>query len=163
MNDKGQTVAIVPGSFDPITLGHIDIAKRAQGLYDKVYLAVMINKDKKYMFSSEQRLSLAKVALEDTGIEVIYSEGMLWELCRDLSADAIVKGYRNEIDLEYEQAMAKFNEEHYPKAKTILLKANESLVSLSSTVVRNKIIEGEDIGDIVPPNVLSEIKKFNMF
>ena len=163
MNDKKQTIAIVPGSFDPITFGHVDIAKRAAELYDKVYLAVMINRNKKYMFSLEERVTLAKAALTDTKIEVISSEGMLWELARDLLADAIVKGYRNNVDLEYEQAMAKFNEEHYPNAKTVLLKADADLEELSSTVVREKLLRGEDLSKVIPNKVYEEIKKFNMF
>ena len=100
---KETRIAIVPGSFDPITNGHIDIIRRAAQKYDKVFVAVMINASKQYLFTMAQRKRLAELAvchLENA--EVIASEGMLWELARDLGACAIVKGYRNEKDLAYE-------------------------------------------------------------
>ena len=97
MAEKIKGVAIVPGSFDPITNGHIDIVKRAAELYEKVYLAVMINAEKSYMFSIDERKDIAKAALRGfEGVEVISSEGYLWKLAEELSAVAIVKGVRNE-------------------------------------------------------------------
>ena len=160
---NNKRIAIVPGSFDPITNGHIDIAVRAAKKYDKVYFAVMINRDKSYLFSLEERVKIAQAALSEfKNIEVISSEGMLWELAKKLSADAIVKGYRNDKDLEYEKAMAQFNEEHYPKAKTVLLKSNKSLSDISSTAVRNSLKEGRDISKYLPNsaiNVISTLSK----
>lgn len=159
MSDKKGT-AIVPGSFDPITYGHIDIVQRAASEYEKVYLAVMINNEKKYTFSITERTQIASVALSNIhNVEVIASEGMLWELARDLHADAIVKGYRNDIDLEYEKKMAVFNEERYPEAKTILLKASPDLENISSTAVRKKIISGEPLDQLLPDDVQAEINK----
>ena len=155
-----KKIAIVPGSFDPITNGHINLVKRALKTHDLVYLAVMINSSKKYMFTLEERESIAKASLE--GIEkvvVISSDGMLWELAKELSADSIVKGYRNEIDLKYEQEMAKFNEEHYPNAKTVLLKAEEELTELSSTKIREFILKGNDISQYLPSSAINELKK----
>ena len=146
-----KRIAIVPGSFDPITYGHIDIVKRAAKEYDIVYLAVMINSSKKYLFDIEQRTAIAEAAVRDLpNVRVISSEGMLWKLAEELDADAIVKGYRNQTDLDYELEMAKFNEEHYPRAKTVLLKADPSLVALSSTVARDKLLNNESIADLVP-------------
>lgn len=156
----GKTIAIVPGSFDPITYGHIDIAKRAAELYDTVYFAVMINSQKKYMFTIEERKEIARAALSDIdNVSVISSEGMLWELARDLCADAIVKGYRNDIDLEYERQMAQFNTEHYPLAKTLLLEADHELGTISSTVVRDKIINKESLDRYLPIGAVQAINK----
>ena len=158
---NNKTIAIVPGSFDPITYGHLDIASRAAELYDVVYLAVMINPEKSYMFTLDQRVSIAQKALEEyDNVEVISSEGMLWELAKNLCADAIVKGYRNEIDYQYEMDMSKFNSEHYPQAKTILLKAKSDLESISSTNVRERILNGKPITDCLPQNAVKEIKRF---
>lgn len=155
----GKTVAIVPGSFDPITYGHIDIVKRAAEMYDTVYLAVMINSEKKYLFSIDERELIAKCALEDIeNVSVISSEGMLWQLAKDLSADAIVKGYRNQTDYDYEQKMAEFNSAHNPHAKTVLLKSDDSLKELSSTVVRRRLSLGEAIDDCMPPTALKAVK-----
>jgi pantetheine-phosphate adenylyltransferase len=157
---KGKTVAIVPGSFDPITYGHIDIAKRASELYDFVYVAVMINDQKKYMFSIDERKRIANEALcKIDGVSVISSEGMLWELARDLCADAIVKGYRNDVDLEYEKRMAEYNAQHYPSAKTVLLKADEWLDTLSSTIVRERIIQGMSLEGFLPQEAVEIVNK----
>ena len=156
----GKTIAIVPGSFDPITYGHIDIAKRAAELYDTVYFAVMINSQKKYMFTIEERKEIARAALSDIdNVSVVSSEGMLWELARDLCADAIVKGYRNDIDLEYERQMARFNIEQYPMAKTVLLEADRELDTISSTVVRDKINNKESLDRYLPIGAVQAIKK----
>jgi len=153
-------IAIVPGSFDPITYGHIDIVKRVQKDYDVVYLAVMINANKEYMFTLEQREKIAKAALRGyENVKVISSDGMLWELALKLNACAIIKGYRNEADLKYELEMAEFNKVHNPKAKTILLKSNESLSDLSSTKVRSMISNNADISAYMPHNAIEEIYK----
>ena len=153
-------IAIVPGSFDPITNGHMDLVNRALEQYDKVYIAVMINPDKKYMFSLEQRKRIAEAAI--IGLEraeVISSEGMLWELALNLNACAIVKGYRNDIDLEYERKMADFNNSHNPHAQTVLLKADETLKELSSTSVRDMILHGTNLNEYIPQASAEEIKK----
>ncbi|MBO7309993.1 MAG: pantetheine-phosphate adenylyltransferase [Clostridia bacterium] len=156
---NNKTVAIVPGSFDPITNGHINIAMRAAKEFDIVYLAVMVNDAKKYTFSIEERKLIAKAALDGIeNIEVICSTGMLWRLAEELSADAIVKGYRNQTDYDYEMNMANYNSEHYPNARTILLKSDASLCDISSTLVREKILNGEDISNYVPPKAVKVIK-----
>lgn len=154
-----QTVAIVPGSFDPITNGHIDIIKRASALYDCVYVAVMVNDQKKYMLTIEQREKVVRAAVEDiANVKVISSTGMLWKLAKNLNAIAIVKGYRNQVDYDYELKMAEFNASYYPKAKTVLLKADGSLEALSSTLVREKLVNGDDIEGLLPQKALTELK-----
>ena len=157
---KKQTTAIVPGSFDPITNGHIFIIKEAAKHYDKIYVAVMINAEKEYTFSLEERKQIAVAALQDIpNIEVISSIGWLYELANELNADAIVKGYRNEIDLEYENKMAEFNSQYAPNTKTILIKSSIELSSVSSTVVREKLKNNEDIKKLLPQNAISVIYK----
>ena len=155
-----KTLAVVPGSFDPITVGHIDIIRRAAEQFNSVVVAVMINSSKEYMFTIEQRAAIAAEAVKDiAGVSVVSSEGMLWELCRDLDADAIVKGYRNQADYDYELAMAKYNEEHYPDAKTVLLKSDDALEHISSTLVREKILSGADLEDFLPSAAISKIQE----
>ncbi len=156
-----ERIAIVPGSFDPITSGHVDIINRAANMYDKVYVAVMINSQKQYMFTLEQREEIAKACfLNRDNICVISSDGWLWELAKKLNACAIVKGYRNDKDLEYEREMAKFNSEHYPPAQTVLLKAEDELTDLSSTLVRDKILKGESLNELLPQAAIDVIEKF---
>ena len=155
-----ERIAIVPGSFDPITKGHLDIISKAARDYDKIYVAVMINPQKTYMFSIEQREAIVKESV--IGMEnvfVISSEGWLWELARDLGACAIVKGYRNEKDLAYEKDMAEFNYAKYPQAQTVLLKSDEALSEVSSTVVRERLNARLPIDDIVPEGAARIIRK----
>lgn len=151
MADRIERVAIVPGSFDPITNGHIDIVKRTAQMYDKVYLAVMINDTKDYMFTMEQRVEISKAAIEGIErVEVISSNGYLWKLAEELDAVAIVKGVRNDTDREYELRMAEYNAEHNPKAQTVLLDASPELFEVSSTLVRELLLKGEDISEYLP-------------
>ena len=144
--EKNQKIAVVPGSFDPITKGHIAIIEKAAELYDKVFVAVMINPNKEYMFTLEQRKLIAAACFDGRqNIEVISSDGWLWKLANSLDACAIVKGYRNDKDLEYEKEMAEFNDAHCHKAKTLLIKADEDFLDISSTAVRAYIKEGKSL------------------
>ncbi len=157
---KKHTVAIVPGSFDPITYGHIDIIKRAAEMYDTVYVAVMINDQKSYLFDIDERKRIAEAAVAEIGnVNVISSDGMLWRLAEELSADALVKGYRNDADYAYEQKMAEFNAAHNPRAKTVLLKANDGLSDISSTAVRRLLAAGESIDAYLPHDASMEVIK----
>ena len=127
-----KEIAIVPGSFDPITNGHLFVINEAAKEYKTVYVAVMINAEKKYMFDIQERKAIAEAATKSIpNVKVIMSKDWLWKLATELKADAIVKGYRNNIDLEYEQNMAKFNEERAKNTKTILLKTDPTLKELS--------------------------------
>lgn len=153
MADK--RIAVVPGSFDPITSGHIDIIRRAAADYDEVVVAVMINAEKRYMFTLEQREQIARAATEElSNVRVLSSDGMLWMLARDLGACAIVKGVRNEIDRAYELKMAEYNATYYPEAKTVLLEADPALDRVSSTRIRERLHQGLDISDFLPPKAL---------
>ena len=154
-----MSVAIVPGSFDPITIGHLDIIKRAAKLYDKVYVAVMINDQKNYMLRFDERTYLAMLATSGIkNVEVKSSVGMLWELARDLNADAIIKGIRNYNDFEYEIKMAEYNHEKWSVAQTIFLPTNPNLAEVSSTEVRRRINENIDASDILPKEILTELQ-----
>lgn len=151
-------IAVVPGSFDPMTTGHINIIERVAALFDKVFVAVMINDKKKYMFSAEQRTEIAKLSLAHIdNVEVIFDDGMLWELALRLDACAIVKGIRDENDYHYEFEMAKFNARHNPRAQTVFLPCDEGAREISSTAVREKLNSGEGIEDIVSPDALKYI------
>ena len=146
-------IALIPGSFDPITLGHVNVIERAARMFDKVYVAVMINdsakydkslSSKQYMFDMETRLSIARLSLAHIeNVETIARSGMLIDLCDELSVTAIVKGIRNAADLEYEMIHAKWNKAHNERAETLFLPADEKFASVSSTYVREKLNSGE--------------------
>ena len=158
MKEK-ERIALVPGSFDPITNGHISVIERAAELYDKVIVAVMINASKEYMFTLDERKRIAEACFKGRdNISVISSDGWLWQLANQLDASAIVKGYRNQTDLEYEEEMAKFNDAHCSNAKTVLLKSEDELVDLSSTEVRKKILRGDDLDGLLPKEAIEVIK-----
>ena len=147
---KKYKVGIVPGSFDPITVGHLDVICRASELCERVVVAVMINAEKKYMFTLDERKRIAEAAVAGvSGVEVVASDGMLYELASALSADAIIKGVRNECDREYEETMAEYNSAHCG-AVTVLLDANEALTEVSSTLVREKISERASLNEWMP-------------
>ena len=159
--NKKYKLGIVPGSFDPITKGHIDILSRAAELCDTLYLAVMINADKTYMFTLEERKRIAEAAVAEMGCEqihVISSDGMLFELANSLCAEAIIKGVRNERDREYEEMMARYNSERCP-AVTVLLDADKTLTHVSSTFVRELIEKGSPLDALLPLASINEIKK----
>lgn len=155
-------IAVIPGSFDPMTTGHINIIERASKLFDKVFVAVMINNAKNYMFSSEQRTEIARLSLSHIeNVEVIFDDGMLWELALRLDACAIVKGIRDYKDYQYEFEMAEYNYKRNPKAQTVFLPCEEGAREISSTVVRERLLKGEDISDIISKNAINYIHSLN--
>ena len=164
-------IALIPGSFDPITLGHVNIIERAAKMFDKVVVAVMINdsakyheglSSKQYMFSMGERLEIARLSVSHIeNVEVIASAGLLIDLFDEINATAIVKGVRNSADLEYEMIHAKWNKAHNNRAETLFLPADESLTSVSSTKVR-ELIRSNDYGTlrgIISDNALEYLKK----
>lgn len=154
-----KRLAILPGSFDPPTLGHLDLARRATALFGSCRVVVMNNRDKNYRFSIKERFALCKAAfLDEENITVDLFEGMLFEYVKNLGEEAVlVKGVRNEQDFLYEKKMAAFNFEHCG-VETIYLDAKESFQSLSSTLAREKMEAGEDLSSCLPENVIKHLQ-----
>lgn len=164
-------IALIPGSFDPITLGHVNIIERAAKMSDKVYVAVMNNdsakhsavlQSKTYMFDMKTRERLVSLSLTHLeNVEVVTSSGMLIDLFEELSADVIIKGIRGSADLEYEMIHAKWNKEHNPRLETLFLPADESLMSVSSTLVRELIKDGkyDDLSGILADSAIEYLKE----
>lgn len=165
------TVALLPGSYDPITTGHMDVIRRAAALFDRVIVAVMTNdmrayvadaKVKQYMFSMEERTEMARLACAEFGnVQVICSGGRLIDLVDEVGADVIVKGVRNEADYAYEQKHALYNRAHNPKAETLYLPADPAYDHISSTLVRERIEAGQSIADIVPAAVAEYVRRMD--
>ncbi len=132
--------ALFPGSFDPFTAGHEAIVRRALALFDKIYIAVGVNIDKKYMFSIEERLKIIRDFFpDDKRIEPVSYSGMTVDLCHQLNTRFIIRGIRNAADLDYEQTIAAVNQTLDPKIETILLLADNQHRDISSTLIREQL------------------------
>lgn len=152
--------ALVPGSFDPITLGHVSVIERASLLFDRVIVCVMVNFGKQYMFSADERRQMVEDSVSHLANVTVDSwDGMLWEYARDHAIDAIVKGVRNGTDTDYELPQAYFNSQKYPQALTVFLPAEENKAQISSTLVRNSAKNSEDYRGLVPQEVYETMMK----
>lgn len=151
--------AIIPGSFDPMTLGHLDLIRTVSALYDRVTVAVMINETKNYLFDMETRVAIAKATVSElSNVSVVSDRGMLIDLFDRLGADAVCKGWRNEKDLAYEREMAAWNEAHNPRFKTELFQSEGAHRTLSSTEVREMLANNDDLTAVVHERALPIIR-----
>ena len=149
---------ILPGSYDPVTLGHLDIIRRAAEKYDEVYVVVFSNPNKTYMFSVEDRVRMLMLATDEfDNVMVSYSNGLVIDYMTDHEIEKIIKGYRNEEDLEWERKQAEWNYEH-GRYETELWKCTDGLENVSSTSAREAIINGESL-DMLPEKVKEYIEK----
>lgn len=146
-------IAVFPGSFDPITLGHFDIIQRSIPLFDKIYIAIGINADKKYMFPLEQRKQFIEESFKDEPqVSVITYEGLTIDLCKRLDVQFIVRGLRNPADFEFEKAIAHTNRK-LSKIETVFLLTAASTSYISSSIVRDVIRNGGEYELLVPSAV----------
>lgn len=151
-------IAICPGSFDPVTLGHIDIISRASGLFDKVIVAVLCNSEKHPSFTVEERMGLLREATAGyDNVEIDSFDGLLVEYARRKGAAAVVKGLRAVSDFEYEFQMSMINKKLYPRLETIYLNTSQEYMYLSSSVVKEIASYGGDISNFVPAIIHDKI------
>ncbi len=135
--------AIIPGSFDPITCGHIDLVRRAARLFDKIVVVAMVNEKKTYLFSPDERVEMMRRALSTMeNVTVEFYGGMLYDYLRETGACAVVKGIRTPADTEYELEMANYNRLYYPQAETVLLTPRNGMEKISSSLVKQRCREG---------------------
>ena len=149
-------IAVFPGSFDPITLGHFDIVERAYPLFDKIIIAIGQNSQKKYMFSLEQRMDFIKRTFKDfPNIEVDHFEGLTIDYCRSKKVNFILRGLRNPADFEFEKAIAQTNREltQENKVETIFLLTSAGKSFISSSIVREIITFNGNYELLVPEAV----------
>ncbi|MCR5207703.1 MAG: pantetheine-phosphate adenylyltransferase [Eubacterium sp.] len=152
-------IAICPGSFDPVTLGHLDIIERAADIFDEVIVLVASNKSKKTLFSTEERMELIKRCVKSSNVKVDCHSGLLVDYAKDKKADAIVKGLRAVSDFDYEFQQALINKSLYPEAETVFLTAKGENMFLSSSMVKEVCSLGGDISSFVPKEILNDIIK----
>lgn len=153
-------IAVCPGSFDPVTKGHLDIISRASKLFDRVIVVVMSNASKSPLFNQVERMELLYRAITAAGIDnvtVDCYDGLLADYVKMRNATAIVKGLRAMSDFEYEFQMALTNRKIYPEAETVFLTTAAENMYLSSSLVKQVAQLGGDISDFVPACILSDI------
>lgn len=155
-----ERIAICPGSFDPVTLGHVDIITRAAKMFDRVIVAVLINFSKKSpSFSIDERIDLLNRAIKGIdNVEVVGFDGMLADYAKQRGAAALVKGLRAVSDFEYEFQMSLTNKIINPELETLFLTASSQYMYLSSSIVKQVAALGGDISAFVPGCILDTVK-----
>ena len=150
--------AVFPGSFDPITLGHLDIVQRALPFFDEIVIAVGVNQDKKYLFPIEKRISfIEKTFSSESKIKVTSYSGLTIEFCKKINASAILRGLRNPADFEFEKSIAHINRKLSGIETLFLLTATETSY-ISSSIVREVMCNNGDYKNLVPDAVAFEAK-----
>ena len=145
--------AIFPGSFDPITIGHIEIVKKSLKIFDEIIIAIGTNPDKKYMFSENERLNfIIEHFYNEKNVKVVAYDGLTFELCKKLKLKYIVRGVRNIFDFEYEKNMAEFNR-NLGKIETIIITSSNKNSHISSSLVKELIKNNSDFHHLVPNTV----------
>jgi pantetheine-phosphate adenylyltransferase len=155
-------IALFPGTFDPVTFGHIDIIERALPLFDKLYIGIGLNSNKAPMFSDQQRkLWLQEIFKEEPKIKVVVYEGLTVECCKKVKANYVLRGIRYVNDFEYEKAIADMNRALDENIETVFLTCLPKYTSVASTLVRDVIRNGGDVSQFVPDAVLKTIQQNN--
>jgi pantetheine-phosphate adenylyltransferase len=162
-NSKLPKIAIYPGSFDPITFGHIDILERAAALFERVVVALAVNLDKSPLFSLEERHQMIVEATTHLpNVEVVEARGLMVDFARREGAVALIRGLRAISDFEFEFQMALMNRKLAPRIITVFLMPHDSYTYLNSTIVREVARFGGDVSQFVPPGVARKLaEKFS--
>ncbi|MCB0686661.1 MAG: pantetheine-phosphate adenylyltransferase [Saprospiraceae bacterium] len=151
-------IAVFPGSFDPITSGHVDIVHRAIPLFDRIVVAIGENAQKKYLFPLQQRLAWLKEVFKDQpSISIDYYEGLTAHYCRQIEAKYMIRGLRNASDFDYEKTISQINSIVVDDLETVFLISRPQFSHISSTIVREIIKGGGDVGQFVPSRIASDL------
>ncbi len=149
-----QKIAVFPGSFDPITKGHVNIVKRALPLFDKVVMAIGNNSSKKYSFTFEERINWIKdVFVNEPKVEVTEFQGLTVNFARNIGAKYLIRGIRTAADFDYEKTIAQLNKSMAPELETICIISDPDLSHISSTIVREIVLNGGDPSIFLPDAV----------
>ncbi len=151
-------IAVIPGSYDPITFGHIDIIRRALPLFDEVIVAIGINSQKKNLFSLDERIRwIQEIFKDEPKVKVDHFEGLTLHFCQKVGANYLVRGIRNATDFDYERTISQIHNTIATDLETLFFIAKPELSHISSTIVRELILGGGDISAFVPD--LVSVKK----
>ena len=147
-------IAVFPGSFDPITIGHVDLIKRAQPLFDKIYVALGENTKKEYLFETEQRMDwLTQVFDGYENVEIGNYRGLTVDYCREIGARYLIRGLRNSSDFDYEKTISQLNHIIGDQIETVFFISRPEYSHISSTIVREIIKGGADASPFLPPDI----------
>ncbi|TDW97021.1 pantetheine-phosphate adenylyltransferase [Dinghuibacter silviterrae] len=153
-----ERIALFPGTFDPVTLGHLDIIHRALPLFDRLFIGIGTNISKVPMFSNEQRLEwFNEIFRDEPRIETVVYDGLTVECCRRVGASYIVRGIRYVNDFEYEKAIADMNRSLEGHIETVFLTCLPEFTSVASTLVRDVLRNGGDVAKFLPPAVVKSL------
>lgn len=153
-------ICLFPGTFDPITLGHVDIINRSLPLFDKIVVGIGVNTSKKPMFTDEQRLEwIREIYKDNTKIEATVYEGLTVNYCKEIGANFILRGIRYVSDFEYEKTIADANRALDRSIETVFLTGEPKYTSVASTIVRDIIKNKGDASPFLPEVVYSSLKK----
>lgn len=149
-------IALFPGSFDPITIAHVDILKRALPLFDRIVIGIGLNSSKQNFLSAEKREEMVQtIFAAHPNIEVKLYQGLTVDFCRKINAKYMVRGIRSASDFEYERAIAQINQTMMPEVETILLLSKPEYSAISSTIVRDILRNNGDVSPFVPEAALT--------
>ncbi len=154
-----MSVALYPGSFDPITNGHVSIIRSGLVCFDKLVIAVLRNPKKKSLFTVKERVTMIRECFEGTpNIEVDSFDGLLVDYCRDKGIRVVLRGLRAVADFEYELQMANMNRHLNEQVETVFLMANDAYFYVSSNIVKEAAMLGGDVSRLVPPSVAERLR-----
>lgn len=149
-----KRIALFPGTFDPITVGHLNILERALNMFDEIIIGIGHNSNKSTLFPLDQRIQWIKEIVKDySHVTVAPYEGLTVDFCKEINANYIIRGLRNMSDFDYEKNIAQMNKLIYQHAETIFLMCDPAFTPISSSVVRDLIRNGGNASGFVPPQV----------
>ncbi len=155
-----MSIAVYPGSFDPITCGHLDIIKRGSRLFDEVIIAVLNNSSKHPLFTAEERVELINKSIADLpNCRAVFFDGLLVDFVKEQGADVVIKGLRAISDFEYEFQMALFNKKLNPEIETFFMVTNANFSYISSSIVKEIARLGGDFSDLLPKEIYNDVKQ----
>jgi pantetheine-phosphate adenylyltransferase len=148
-------IALFPGSFDPITIAHVDIVKRSLPLFDKIVVGIGLNSSKQNFLSAEKREEIVKsIFVNDTNVDIQTYQGLTIDFAKKIGATYMVRGIRSASDFEYERAIAQINKTMMPDVETIILLSRPEYSAISSTIVRDILRNNGDVSQFVPKEAL---------
>lgn len=155
-----ERIAIFPGSFDPFTIGHESIVRRAMSMFDKIYIMIGYNANKKSFFSIEKRLKwINQVFSNESKIEVSMHEGLTVDFCKEVGAKYILRGIRTSSDFEYERAIAQVNKKMHPEIESVFLLTLPEHTPVNATIIRDIVLHGGDASMFLPDGLdMNEFK-----